>query len=82
MLAHEEPADVGEEEAPAGVVRVRVRLRVLVVHAVVSAPLVDVVLHKKHGGVRGEGPGTATSSPSPATVTATSPSLTLLKKGC
>lgn len=47
VLAHEEPADVGEEEAAAGVVRVRVRLRVLVVHAVVPAPLVDVVLYKK-----------------------------------
>lgn len=48
VLAHEEPADVGEEEAAAGVVRVRVRLRVLVVHTVVPAPLVDVILCKTH----------------------------------
>lgn len=50
VLAHEQPADVGEEEATAGVVRVCVRLRVLVVHAVVSAPLVDVILQREHSG--------------------------------
>lgn len=50
VFAHEQPADVGEEEATAGVVRVCVRLRVLVVHAVVSAPLVDVILQREHSG--------------------------------
>lgn len=66
VLAHEQPADVGEEEATAGIVRVRVRLGVLVVHTVVSAPLVDVVLHRKHGRVRGERPGAAPGVPPPA----------------
>ncbi|GLH16445.1 uncharacterized protein GBIM_20714 [Gryllus bimaculatus] len=41
---HVQPAHVREEEAAAGVVRVGVRLAVLVVHAVVAHPLVDVVL--------------------------------------
>lgn len=84
VLAHEQPANVGEEEATAGVVRVRVCLRVLVVHTVVSAPLVDVVLHGKHGGVRGERQVLLEQHHLqllPHTVTATSPSLMLLKKG-
>lgn len=44
MFAHEQPANVGKEEAAHGVVRVGVRLRVLVVDPVVAGPLVDVVL--------------------------------------
>lgn len=47
MFANQQPADVGEEESPLGVVRVRVRLRVLVVGAVVSRPLVDVILLRR-----------------------------------
>lgn len=50
VLAHEQPADVGEEEATAGIVGVCICLRVLVVHTVVSAPLVDVILQREHGG--------------------------------
>lgn len=44
MLAHQQPADVGEEEPPFGVVGVRVGLRELVVDAVVPGPLEYVVL--------------------------------------
>lgn len=49
VLPHQQPADVREEEPPQGVVRVGVRLRVLVVHAVVPRPLVDVVLRERDG---------------------------------
>lgn len=66
VLTHKQPANVGEEEATAGIVRVRICLRVLVVHTVVSAPLVDVILHRKHGGVRGERPSSAPAVPPPA----------------
>lgn len=48
MFAHKQPPDVGEEEAPAGVVRVRVGLRVLVVDSVVPGPLEDVILQGEH----------------------------------
>lgn len=44
VFAHQQPADVGEEEAPRGVVRVAVCLRVLVVHPVIPGPLVDIIL--------------------------------------
>ena len=44
MLADIPPADVREEEAPAGIVWVSVRLRVLVMDSVVPRPLEDVVL--------------------------------------
>lgn len=44
VLPTEQPADVGKEEAPFGVVRIGVRLRVLVVGAVVANPFVDVIL--------------------------------------
>lgn len=44
MLADQQPADVGEEEAPLSVVGVGVRLRELVVDSVVPGPLVDVIL--------------------------------------
>lgn len=44
VFAHQQPADVGEEEAPRGVVRVCICLRVLVVHPVIPGPLVDIVL--------------------------------------
>ena len=47
VLADEQPADVGEEETPQGIVGVGVRLRVLVVCAVVPRPFVDVVLVKR-----------------------------------
>lgn len=63
VLAHKQPANVGEEEAPAGIVWVRICLRVLVVHAVVSAPLVDVILQREQGGVRGERLGAAPAEP-------------------
>lgn len=45
MFADQQPTNVGEEEAPFGVVRVCVCLRVLVVDAMVSGPLVNVILH-------------------------------------
>ena len=44
VLLHVEPAHVREEEAARRVVRVRVRLGVLVVHAVVARPVVDRAL--------------------------------------
>lgn len=66
VLAHEQPANVGEEEATAGVVRVRVCLRVLVVHTVVSAPLVDVVLHRKAWRGERREAGAARAAPPPA----------------
>lgn len=44
MLPHQQPADVGEEEPPFGVVGVRVGLGELVVDAVVPGPLEYVVL--------------------------------------
>lgn len=46
VLPLHEPADVREEEAPLDVVRVGVRLRELVVHAVVADPLQDRVLSR------------------------------------
>lgn len=57
MLAHQQPADVGEEEAPFGVVGVRVGLGELVVDAVVPGPLEYVVLitGEMGGGGGGEG---------------------------
>ena len=56
VLATHEPTAVREEEPAVRVVRVRVRLRKLVVRAVVAGPLDDVVL--EGGGVeeRQEGP--------------------------
>lgn len=47
MLADKQPPDMGEEEAPAGVVGISVRLRVLVVDSVVPGPLEDVVLQRE-----------------------------------
>jgi hypothetical protein len=44
MLAHKQPAAVSEEEAPFGVVGVSLSLGVLVMHAMVTAPLNDVIL--------------------------------------
>lgn len=55
MLAHQQPADVGEEEAPFGIVGVRVGLGELVVDAVVPGPLEYVILVT--GGTGGEGWG-------------------------
>lgn len=46
VFAHQQPADVREEEAPHGVVRVGLRLRVLVVNPVVSSPFVDIILEQ------------------------------------
>ena len=45
VLAHHQPANVGEAESALGVVRVPVGLRVLVVDAVVTSPFQNVVLH-------------------------------------
>lgn len=53
MLAHQQPADVGEEEPPFGIVRVRVCLGELVVDAVVPGPLKYVVLVMMGGDRRG-----------------------------
>lgn len=47
MLPNKQPPDVGEEEAPAGVVGVSVSLRVLVVDSMVPGPLEDVVLQRE-----------------------------------
>lgn len=47
VLADKQPPDVREEEAAPGVVGVSVRLRVLVVDAVVPGPLEDVVLQRE-----------------------------------
>lgn len=44
VFAHQQPSDVGEEEASCGIVRVCVCLRVLVVHPVIPGPLVDIIL--------------------------------------
>lgn len=44
MFAHHQPTNVSKEEAPHGVVRVGVRLRVLVVNPVVSGPFEDIIL--------------------------------------
>jgi hypothetical protein len=41
MLLDEEPAHVGKEKAPTGVVRVRVRFAKLVVDAVIAGPVVN-----------------------------------------
>ena len=48
VLPHQQPADVAEEEAAAGVVRIGVRIGEAVVGAVVPTPLVDVVLQGEH----------------------------------
>jgi len=81
VLPHKQPANVGEEEAAAGVVWVRICLRVLVVHTVVSAPLIDVVLHRKHGDKGWALLQQYHLQLLPHTVTPTSPSPMLLKKG-
>ena len=47
MLADKQPPDMGEEEAPAGVVGISVGLRVLVVDSVVPGPLEDVILQRE-----------------------------------
>lgn len=47
MLPNKQPPDVGEEEAPAGVVGVSIGLRVLVVDSVVPGPLEDVILQRE-----------------------------------
>lgn len=52
LLAHQ-PAAVGEEETPLNVHRVGIRLRVLVVHTVVSGPDKDAIL-VGHGVAEGE----------------------------
>lgn len=44
VFANQQPTDVGEEKPPRGVVGVCVRLRVLVMDAVVPCPLVYVIL--------------------------------------
>ena len=44
MFAAQKPTDVREEEASFGVMWVGVGLRVLVVHPMVTTPLVDVIL--------------------------------------
>ena len=44
LRVDEEPTHVGEEEAAPGVVRVRVGVDVLVVDAVVSGPVIGVIL--------------------------------------
>lgn len=49
VFAHQQPADVSEEEAPHGVVGVGVRLRILVVDPVVSGPFKDIVLRVPRG---------------------------------
>lgn len=46
VLPTEQPAHVGEEEAPRGVVRVGVGVAELVVHSVVARPLENVVLQR------------------------------------
>lgn len=53
MLAHQQPANVGEEEPPLGVVGVRIRLGELVVDTVVPGPLKYVVLAAGRGGKEG-----------------------------
>lgn len=55
MLAHQQPADVGEEEPPFGIVGVRVRLGELVVDAMVPGPLKYVILVMEGGGGTGGG---------------------------
>lgn len=44
MFAHQQPANVGKEEAPFGVVGVGVCLWVFVVNSVVSSPFKNVIL--------------------------------------
>lgn len=53
VFAHQQPANVREEETPDGVVGVGVRLRVFVVNPVVPGPLEDVIL-EGHGVRDGE----------------------------
>lgn len=55
MLAHEQPANVGEEEAPHGIVWVCVRFRELVMDTVVPDPLIDVVLQVNRSENLGSG---------------------------
>lgn len=47
MLLQHQPADVGEEEAAIGVVRIGIGLRVFVVDSVVADPVVKRVLKMK-----------------------------------
>lgn len=55
VLAHQQPANVGEEKAPHGVVGVCICLGEFVVDTMVPDPLVDVILQGK--GSRDLGPG-------------------------
>lgn len=48
MFANKQPPDMGEEETPAGIVRVSIGLWVLVVDSVVPGPLKDVILQREH----------------------------------
>ena len=52
VLPHQEPADVGEEESPQGVMGVRVCLREFMVDSVISSPLINIILCK--GGTKGK----------------------------
>lgn len=48
MLLDHQPSDMGEEEAPLGIVWVCIRFGELVMDPMVAAPLVDVILQTKH----------------------------------
>lgn len=69
MLANQQPPDVGEEEASARIVGVRICLRVLVVGSVVPGPLEDVILQREcRARVKGQNAwcclGSCSASPS------------------
>lgn len=44
VFAHQQPANVSKEEAPDGVVRVSISLRIFVVNPVVTSPFKDIIL--------------------------------------
>lgn len=61
MLLDEQPTHMREEESAGSVVRVRVRLRVLVVHAVVAGPVPDAALVRDRVAEHQEGAQRETS---------------------
>ena len=52
MFSGQQPTDVSEKEAPLGIVRVTMRLRIFVMNSVVTCPFYDVILrcHGVEGG--------------------------------
>lgn len=47
MFAYQQPANVREEKAPAGIMRICICFREFVVDTVISGPLINIILDQK-----------------------------------